>query len=180
MPRPRIAGGAFERAPFAGRRDLACTGLTGLDKADPFFPDHHGDDHDREAKRMCRRCPVRWNCLDWALDVREFAHGVWGGYNPAERRKIADLRGIRVTPPADDEVGPPRNLDRIVAAFAAARTMLDGKAQRQDLIGAVTAHALDCAVYVLRYGPALEVDVLDGGMSLKAAAALARTRRVAA
>lgn len=36
------------------------------------------------AKRVCRGCPVRAQCLDHALAVRE-PYGVWGGLSTAER-----------------------------------------------------------------------------------------------
>jgi WhiB family transcriptional regulator, redox-sensing transcriptional regulator len=39
------------------------------------------------AKRLCRTCPVRWECLADALDNRtEF--GVWGGMTERERRLL--------------------------------------------------------------------------------------------
>ena len=39
------------------------------------------------AKRICRRCPVRYECLADALDNRiEF--GVWGGMTERERRAL--------------------------------------------------------------------------------------------
>lgn len=39
------------------------------------------------AKRICARCAVRTDCLDWALRVGE-AHGIWGGTTPEERRYL--------------------------------------------------------------------------------------------
>lgn len=45
------------------------------------------------AKAVCARCPVRTECLDWALRVGE-AYGVWGGTTPEERRFLR--REIRV------------------------------------------------------------------------------------
>jgi WhiB family redox-sensing transcriptional regulator len=39
------------------------------------------------AKSFCARCPVRVDCLEYALSIRE-THGVWGGMNEAERRSI--------------------------------------------------------------------------------------------
>ena len=39
------------------------------------------------AKTVCARCPVRVECLRWALDSgQEF--GVWGGLSEAERRSV--------------------------------------------------------------------------------------------
>ncbi|GAA4888653.1 hypothetical protein GCM10023237_02480 [Streptomyces coeruleoprunus] len=40
-----------------------------------------------EAKRVCGRCPVRDQCLRWALDTGQ-DHGVWGGTGEDERRTI--------------------------------------------------------------------------------------------
>ena len=37
-----------------------------------------------QAKQICRGCPVRTECLSWALANRE-PHGVWGGLSPEER-----------------------------------------------------------------------------------------------
>jgi WhiB family transcriptional regulator, redox-sensing transcriptional regulator len=38
-----------------------------------------------KAKEICTYCPVRDDCLEFALRVRE-AHGIWGGLTEAERR----------------------------------------------------------------------------------------------
>jgi hypothetical protein len=40
-----------------------------------------------QAKAICAGCPVRAECLEFALDTRE-AYGVWGGLNEDERRAI--------------------------------------------------------------------------------------------
>lgn len=40
-----------------------------------------------EAKRVCRRCPVREQCLRWALDTAQ-DFGVWGGADEEERRAL--------------------------------------------------------------------------------------------
>ncbi|MGX1483396.1 WhiB family redox-sensing transcriptional regulator [Streptomyces griseus] len=40
-----------------------------------------------EAKAVCRRCPVRETCLQWAFDHHEHT-GVWGGLSEAERRRL--------------------------------------------------------------------------------------------
>lgn len=37
------------------------------------------------AKQICRTCPVREPCLQWALNTGD--DGVWGGTTEAERRK---------------------------------------------------------------------------------------------
>ncbi|MFJ2033053.1 WhiB family transcriptional regulator [Streptosporangium sp. NPDC087985] len=38
-----------------------------------------------QAKAVCRRCPVRLRCLDYALNTHQM-YGVWGGTTPEERR----------------------------------------------------------------------------------------------
>lgn len=39
------------------------------------------------AKAVCARCPVRLECLDWALTHHE-KFGIWGGFSDQERRRI--------------------------------------------------------------------------------------------
>ena len=73
------------------------------------------------AKRICRSCPVRYECLADALDNRiEF--GVWGGMTERERRALLrrhpqrgelaeDVRGRMAADqegPADKVLVPPR------------------------------------------------------------------------
>ncbi|MEV0694268.1 MULTISPECIES: WhiB family transcriptional regulator [unclassified Streptomyces] len=40
-----------------------------------------------QAKAVCRRCPVRQQCLDWAMDSGQ-SLGVWGGTSETERRAL--------------------------------------------------------------------------------------------
>ncbi|MFF5256933.1 WhiB family transcriptional regulator [Streptomyces leeuwenhoekii] len=40
-----------------------------------------------EAKAVCRRCPVRKHCLQWALESGQ-EYGVWGGTDEDERRRM--------------------------------------------------------------------------------------------
>lgn len=39
------------------------------------------------ARAICANCPVRPDCLDWALRSGE-VQGFWGGKSPKERREI--------------------------------------------------------------------------------------------
>ena len=43
------------------------------------------------AQRVCENCPVRMECLEYALEHR-IEHGVWGGTSERERRRIARRR----------------------------------------------------------------------------------------
>jgi WhiB family redox-sensing transcriptional regulator len=58
-----------------------------------FFPDRQGD-HATMAKAICRGCPVRMQCLEFALDAR-LDHGVWGGMTEYERRSLRRSRQRR-------------------------------------------------------------------------------------
>jgi len=54
-----------------------------------FFPDKGG--RAEPAKRICRACPVRAQCLDYAMGGDDF--GVWGGMTERERRTLKrDMR----------------------------------------------------------------------------------------
>ena len=58
--------------------------------ADPeaFFPEKGGST--REAKRICSICPVREECLEYAL-ANEERFGIWGGLSERERRRAKRL-----------------------------------------------------------------------------------------
>lgn len=44
------------------------------------------------AKEICRTCPVKQPCLDYAVNIRE-PHGIWGGLNEAERKTLLTAAG---------------------------------------------------------------------------------------
>jgi WhiB family transcriptional regulator, redox-sensing transcriptional regulator len=46
------------------------------------------------AKAICVRCPVRFDCLEYALRNRE-PHGIWGGLNEVERKALLRERERR-------------------------------------------------------------------------------------
>jgi WhiB family redox-sensing transcriptional regulator len=48
------------------------------------------------AKAVCAQCPVRSECLEWALDTGQ-PHGVWGGLDEQERESLlaADGESLR-------------------------------------------------------------------------------------
>jgi WhiB family redox-sensing transcriptional regulator len=43
-----------------------------------------------EARRICLACPVRSDCLDWAIRSGQ-DHGIWGGTTEEERRILRRL-----------------------------------------------------------------------------------------
>ena len=69
--------------------DAACRG----EDSDLFFaPNYFERKEEKEAREdkaraICARCPVREECLDYALRNRE-PHGIWGGLNEIERKAI--------------------------------------------------------------------------------------------
>lgn len=54
-----------------------------------FFPSD-GVGVDR-ARKICADCPVKGQCLEYAL-VNRIDHGVWGGTSERERRRILRQR----------------------------------------------------------------------------------------
>ena len=50
-----------------------------------FFPEKGGST--REAKKVCRSCEVRAECLEYALEHDE-RFGIWGGMSERERRRL--------------------------------------------------------------------------------------------
>lgn len=46
------------------------------------------------AKKLCRSCPVRSPCLQYAIETRE-PHGIWGATTPDERRRLTPKNAWR-------------------------------------------------------------------------------------
>lgn len=72
-------------------RDATCRGRSPSE----FFPSD-GVGVER-ARRMCAECPVRLECLEYALS-RRIDHGVWGGCSERERRRILRRRRAQLLP----------------------------------------------------------------------------------
>lgn len=79
------------------RADAACKG----ESAVYFFAPNHferkpeKDFREGRARALCRGCGVRQQCLEYALAVGE-THGIWGGFNELERRRLARRRATEV------------------------------------------------------------------------------------
>ena len=65
-----------------------------------FFPEKGGKT--REAKRVCRSCEVRAQCLEYALSHGE-RFGIYGGLSERERRRL-----MRARPPGSAPSLQPR------------------------------------------------------------------------
>ena len=63
-----------------------------------YFPEDRRSEIARNAKRICRRCPVAGECLEAAL-LRDERFGIWGGMDERDRdnylRKLSERRGGR-------------------------------------------------------------------------------------
>ncbi|GAB3349917.1 WhiB family transcriptional regulator [Modestobacter lapidis] len=75
-------------------RQIADAGTVPCRTADPeaWWPDKR--DSVELAVELCRRCPVRAACLDYALAADE-RYGMWGGLLVAERQEVTDRRRRR-------------------------------------------------------------------------------------
>jgi WhiB family redox-sensing transcriptional regulator len=84
-----VAGLYREAIPWASQA------LCATMNADAWFPPKSGTNN--PAKRVCNgdkglpACPVRDECLDYALRYRE-PFGVWGGMTEKERRVLLGIR----------------------------------------------------------------------------------------
>lgn len=60
-----------------------------------FFPYSRGPSGQLQAqvaKAVCGRCPVKNECLQWALDSSPMPEGIWGGTDEDERADIVRNR----------------------------------------------------------------------------------------
>ena len=76
------------RTDTSWRDEAACRGLD----TEVFFP--LSDEEADEAKAICATCPVREECLEFALLTRQ-DDGVWGGLTEAERRRLRRRRRVQ-------------------------------------------------------------------------------------
>lgn len=61
---------------------------------DLFYPAGENSEEYERARAICDGCPVKAECLGFALDTGE-RYGMWGGMTPMERRTEARRRRIR-------------------------------------------------------------------------------------
>ena len=64
-------------------------GLCRQSDGEAWFPENGA--HADAAVAICRRCPVRTQCLDYAL-AHDERFGVWGGLTPNEREPLRRKR----------------------------------------------------------------------------------------
>ncbi len=132
----------------------ACAG-----KPEPFDTDDTSPRAVAAAKAICRHCPVRAACLQWAVDVRE-PHRVWGGLTPGERRRIPAGTDLDLLVRQMDATELFRIADRVIRK-AVSRRAADTVVDPNDL---------DRALLVLRNARHLAPMVVDGQIGLTEAA----------
>ncbi|GAA4481105.1 hypothetical protein GCM10023190_26800 [Enteractinococcus fodinae] len=74
-------GDTADEGQLAWQADALCA------QTDPeaFFPEKGGST--RDAKKVCGSCPVKQECLEYALSNDE-RFGIWGGMSERERRRL--------------------------------------------------------------------------------------------
>lgn len=82
-----FGGGAgwYFGSDLAWQRNAACART---DDPEKFFP--NGGRPSNQPKRLCAGCPVRDECLDWAISHEE--QGMWGGLTKVERDRLVASR----------------------------------------------------------------------------------------
>ena len=45
-----------------------------------------------QAKKICEKCPVKTECLEYAIR-NKFKDGIWGGLSPTERHRLMMGKG---------------------------------------------------------------------------------------
>jgi WhiB family transcriptional regulator, redox-sensing transcriptional regulator len=74
---------------------VACSGMdVQLFFAPDFERSQEREIREAKAKAVCRSCPVRVQCLDYALR-NSIRYGIWGGLNQEERARERRRRARR-------------------------------------------------------------------------------------
>jgi hypothetical protein len=81
-------------APLIKPEPWMAEGLCGQTDPEMFFPEKGGST--KNAKKICAVCPVRQQCLDYALEGDQ-RFGIWGGLSERERRRLRAAKSS--TPP---------------------------------------------------------------------------------
>ena len=82
---------SIQLSPVAWQLQAACRGP----QSEVFFPPSQSErkhdrlERERRAKAICGICPVRSDCLSYAMEIRE-SHGIWGGLSESERKSMLE------------------------------------------------------------------------------------------
>ena len=78
----------FEPPPRHPWMDDALCATHGLDLWFPEGNTVHMIEQQRQALEICRQCPVRTECLDYALSLGYGLDGIWGATTSADRKAL--------------------------------------------------------------------------------------------
>ena len=100
-----VSGGLAELLGLVDSPWWWAQGLCAQTDPEVFFPEKGGST--REAKQVCRACPVRAECLEYAL-AHDERFGVWGGLSERERRRSKHDDAVSAEPlrPGARQAGP--------------------------------------------------------------------------
>lgn len=68
--------------------DAECGKPEHVDKMDNFFANKPAQQW--EAKKLCQQCPVKRDCIKWALDNKQL-WGIWGGLDSQQIRNTLSV-----------------------------------------------------------------------------------------
>ena len=94
-PRRSTAAGIVARPTWEEDIDWQTRAACRSADANIFFPPTQTETKEERtlreaaAKSVCAQCPVREQCLTFALTTRE-PHGIWGGMTETERRRVLE------------------------------------------------------------------------------------------
>lgn len=124
-------------APAPARKDWRNQAVCREVDPELFFPVGNSavaDMQAENAKRVCGRCPVRSECLSWAVETRQES-GVWGGLSEKERGSLrrhagnATEEGVRLAVTHGERIARMARQGRSVA-YMADRLGVEHKAAR--------------------------------------------------
>lgn len=115
-------------------------------------------EHMCTARDVCRMCPVRSECLDYAM-YRPFLQGIWGGLSDEERNTLRKVRsrndhslvfGLYPEPDLSAYIGGGnmlgRQSDAIVKALRARRVCKECGVEKDYYISRLVGRCRDCAM----------------------------------
>ncbi|HET7713387.1 MAG TPA: WhiB family transcriptional regulator [Patescibacteria group bacterium] len=117
---------ATDRQEWRKRGSCRSNTLSEISQRDKLFFMGRGGKANR-AQEICNRCPVKRNCLAFALYYKE-EEGIWGGMTPDDRRDMPEfLKELMMLEAADlIDVGETRDpLQWLPIIFPEPRSSLD-------------------------------------------------------
>lgn len=100
--------------------------------ASVFFPERSDATSVAEARRLCVGCPVREECLEYALAAPYALQGIWAGTSQKQR---SAMRAERALVAAEAEAQRERNTSAAKGSLEAALTALTAHPRRWARVG---------------------------------------------